>query len=148
MDLCNQPQHALGSSCGLERELGRDGMSTVYLAEDLKHDRKVPVKVVGPELAAALDAARFTSAIRVAARLQHPHILPRLGTDHTESFLYYVTPYVEGQRLHDRLGHQGELPMQGTVLAPGRDHRRTCLRPGRAGGARQHDLLRAGEVPE
>jgi serine/threonine-protein kinase len=115
MDLRDQLQHALGSSDRLERELGQGGMSTVYLADDLKHDRKVAVKVLRPELAAALGADRFTREIRIAARLQHPHILPLLDSGQAEGFLYYVMPYVDGQSLRDRLGRQGELPVHEAV---------------------------------
>jgi eukaryotic-like serine/threonine-protein kinase len=114
-----QLQHALGTSYRIERELGQGGMATVYLAEDLKHDRKVAVKVLRPELAAALGADRFTREIRIAARLQHPHILPLLDSgeararepDLSPSFLYYVMPFIDGQSLRDRISRQGELPV-------------------------------------
>src|SRR5512146_1802584 len=95
----------------LERELGAGGMATVYLAEDLKHHRKVAVKVLRPELAAALGAERFMREIEVAAQLQHPHILPLLDSGQADGFLYYVMPYVDGESLRDRLTRVGELPV-------------------------------------
>src|SRR5881409_806610 len=87
-------------------------MATVYLADDLKHDRKVAVKVLRPELAAALGADRFTREIHIAARLQHPHILPLLDSGEAEGFLYYVMPYVDGESLRDRLDHEHRLPLE------------------------------------
>jgi len=115
MDLRDQLQQALGGAYRIERELGQGGMATVFLAEDLKHDRKVAVKVLRPELAAALGAERFTREIRIAARLQHPHILPLLDSGQAEGFLYYVMPYVEGQSLRDRIAREGELPVHEAV---------------------------------
>ncbi|MFL5494926.1 MAG: protein kinase domain-containing protein [Gemmatimonadales bacterium] len=115
MELRDQLQHALGSAYRIERELGQGGMSTVYLAEDLKHQRKVAVKILRPELAAALGAERFTREIRIAARLQHPHILPLLDSGQAEGFLYYVMPYVDGQSLRDRIAREGELPVHEAV---------------------------------
>jgi serine/threonine protein kinase len=115
MDLRDQLQHALGSAYRIERELGQGGMSTVFLAEDLKHGRSVAVKVLRPELAAALGADRFTREIRIAARLQHPHILPLLDSGQSEGFLWYAMPYVDGQSLRDRLARQGELPVNEAV---------------------------------
>jgi serine/threonine-protein kinase len=115
MNLRDQLQHALGSAYRIERELGQGGMSTVLLAEDLKHDRRVAVKVLRPELAAALGADRFTREIRIAARLQHPHILPLLDSGEARGFLYFVMPYVEGQSLRERLARQGELPVHEAV---------------------------------
>ena len=76
MDLPDQLQSALGSTYALERELGRGGMATVYLAQDLRHERPVALKVLHPELAAVIGAERFLAEIRVTANLQHPHILP------------------------------------------------------------------------
>ncbi len=115
MELRDQLQRALGSAYRIERELGQGGMATVYLAEDLKHQRKVAVKVLRPELAAALGADRFTREIRIAARLQHPHILPLLDSGQAEGFLYYVMPYVDGQSLRDRIAREGELPVHEAV---------------------------------
>ena len=99
----------------LERELGSGGMATVYLARDLKHHRRVAVKVLRPELAATLGAARFLSEIKVAAALQHPHILPLLDSGETNGFLYYVMPYAEGMSLRERLDQEGELPIPEAV---------------------------------
>ena len=83
--------------------LGEGGMATVYLAEDLKHDRKVAVKVLRPELAAVLGAERFVQEIKTTANLQHPHILPLFDSGEADSFLYYVMPYIEGETLRGKL---------------------------------------------
>jgi Tol biopolymer transport system component/tRNA A-37 threonylcarbamoyl transferase component Bud32 len=99
----------------LERELGSGGMATVYLARDLKHHRRVAVKVLRPELAATLGGSRFLSEIKVAAALQHPHILPLLDSGETNGFLYYVMPHVEGPSLRERLDKDGELPIPEAV---------------------------------
>ena len=85
-------------------------MATVYLAEDLRHHRQVAVKVLRPELAATLGPERFLREIEIAARLQHPHILPLHDSGEADGFLYYVMPYVEGESLRARLARQGELP--------------------------------------
>jgi serine/threonine-protein kinase len=92
---------ALADRYRLDRELGSGGMATVYLAEDLKHHRKVAVKVLRPDLAVALGADRFLREIEVAARLQHPHILGVLDSGDAQGFFYYVMPYVEGETLRD-----------------------------------------------
>src|SRR5438552_64199 len=115
MDPRDQLQRALGSAYCIDRELGQGGMSTVWLAEDVKHGRKVAVKVLRPELAAALGADRFTREIQIAARLQHPHILPLLDSGESDGFLWYVMPYVEGQSLRDRVVREGELPVHEAV---------------------------------
>lgn len=95
----------------VERELGRGGMSTVYLAFDRKHDRHVAVKVLRTDLAAALGAERFALEIRVTAQLQHPHILPLLESDRAGEHTYYVMPFVEGESLRDRMAREGPLPV-------------------------------------
>ena len=102
---------ALADRYLLERELGQGGMATVYLAEDLKHHRKVALKVLRPELAAAMGPERFAREIEVAARLQHPHILPLHDSGEADGFLYYVMPYVEGESLRERVARVGELPV-------------------------------------
>src|SRR2546425_10955603 len=94
---------ALADRYAIERELGRGGMATVYLARDLKHGRLVAVKVLRPELAAALGPDRFLREIEIAARLTHPHILPLYESGEADGVLYYVMPYVEGESLRDRL---------------------------------------------
>jgi serine/threonine-protein kinase len=99
----------------VERELGRGGMATVYLAHDLKHDRKVAVKVLRPELAAVLGAERFLAEIRVTANLQHPNLLPLFDSGEAGRFLYYVMPYVEGETLRARLQRERQLPVDETV---------------------------------
>src|SRR6267143_3994922 len=96
----------------IERELGRGGMATVYLARDLKHDRLVAVKVLRPELAAVLGAERFLGEIRLTAQLQHPHILTLIDSGEADGFLYYVMPYVEGESLRQRLEREGQLPLE------------------------------------
>jgi serine/threonine-protein kinase len=90
-------------------------MATVYLAEDLKHHRKVAVKVLRPDLAATIGPGRFSREIEVAARLQHPHILGVLDSGEADGFFYYVMPYVEGETLRDRLVRAGELPVPDAV---------------------------------
>jgi Tol biopolymer transport system component len=95
----------------IERELGRGGMATVYLARDLKHDRLVAVKVLRPELAAVLGAERFLREIRLTAQLQHPHILTLIDSGEADGFLYYVMPYVEGETLRHRMEREGQLPL-------------------------------------
>jgi hypothetical protein len=87
----------------VERELGAGGMATVYLARDLKHDRDVAIKVLHPDLGAALGGERFLTEIRTTARLQHPHILPLLDSGEADGQLYYVMPLVAGETLRARL---------------------------------------------
>ncbi|MDH3290875.1 MAG: SUMF1/EgtB/PvdO family nonheme iron enzyme [Gemmatimonadota bacterium] len=102
---------ALADRYTIERELGAGGMASVYLAHDVKHDRKVAVKVLRPELAAVLGAERFVQEIKTTANLQHPHILALFDSGEADSFLYYVMPYVEGESLRDRLNREGRLPV-------------------------------------
>ncbi len=90
---------ALADRYRIERHLGEGGMATVYLAEDLKHKRKVAVKVLRPELAAVLGAERFVQEITTTANLQHPHILPLFDSGEADSFLYYVMPFIDGETL-------------------------------------------------
>jgi serine/threonine protein kinase/tetratricopeptide (TPR) repeat protein len=104
-------QSALGSRYTVQRELGRGGMATVYLATDLKHERLVAIKVLHPELAEALGPQRFLREIKLTAGLNHPHILPLLDSGDAGGFLYYVMPYVEGESLRDRLERERQLPV-------------------------------------
>ena len=99
----------------VEKEIGQGGMATVYLAEDVKHHRKVAIKVLREDLAASMGSARFLREIEIAARLQHPNILPLLDSGDADGFLYYVMPYVTGQSLRERLGREGELPIHEAV---------------------------------
>ena len=114
-DTLQRVAEALAGRYRVERELGAGGMATVHLAFDLKHHRKVAVKVLRPELAATLGADRFTQEIETVAQFQHPHILPLLDSGEASGFLYYVMPYVEGEPLRDRLARQGELPIHDAV---------------------------------
>ena len=102
---------ALADRYRLERELGAGGMATVYLAEDLKHSRKVAVKVLRPELAAALGHERFLREITTTANLRHPNILPLFDSGEAAGHVFYVMPFVEGETLRDRLTRDGPLPM-------------------------------------
>src|SRR3954470_1696256 len=102
---------ALGDRYAVERELGQGGMATVYLARDLKHERRVAVKVLHPDLAAALGAERFLAEIKTTANLQHPHILPLHDSGAADGFLFYVMPYVEGESLRGVLTRQRQLPI-------------------------------------
>ncbi len=103
---------ALQDRYRLERELGRGGMATVYLAEDLKHHRKVAVKVLHQDLALVLGAERFLREIEIAARLDHPHILPLYDSGEAGGYLFYVMPNVEGESLRDRLEREKQLPLE------------------------------------
>ncbi|MGN6378229.1 MAG: protein kinase domain-containing protein, partial [Gaiellales bacterium] len=110
-DLRAQLQAGLGGSYTLERELGRGGMATVFLARDLKHDRPVALKVLHPELAASLGPDRFLREIKLAARLQHPHILTVHDSGETGGRLWFTMPFVEGESLRDRLRRERQLPV-------------------------------------
>jgi len=118
-DLFTHVQAALAGGYAIERELGRGGMATVYLAQDLKHGRPVAIKVLAPELAAALGRERFLREIETAARLSHPHILPLHDSGEADGFLYYVMPYVAGESLRDRLNRELQLPIEDAVTIAG-----------------------------
>ncbi|MGD8866532.1 MAG: protein kinase, partial [Gemmatimonadales bacterium] len=105
----------LGDRYSIERELGEGGMATVYLAEDLKHKRKVAVKVLRPELAAVLGADRFVQEIETTASLQHPHILPLFDSGQADGLLYYVMPYIEGETLREKLDRETQLGIDEAV---------------------------------
>jgi Tol biopolymer transport system component/tRNA A-37 threonylcarbamoyl transferase component Bud32 len=106
---------ALADRYRIERELGQGGMATVYLAHDVRHDRKVAIKVLLPELAAVIGAERFLSEIKTTANLQHPHILPLFDSGSAEGQLFYVMPYVEGETLRGRLQRETQLPVADAV---------------------------------
>jgi serine/threonine-protein kinase len=106
---------ALADQYRLERELGQGGMATVYLAEDLRHGRKVAIKVLRPELAAVIGAERFLREIKTIATLQHPHILGLIDSGEVEGAAYYVMPFVEGESLRDRLDREKQLPITDAV---------------------------------
>ena len=107
---------ALADRYTVTRELGAGGMATVYLAHDIKHDRDVAIKVLHPDLGAALGGERFLSEIRTTARLQHPHILPLLDSGEADGLLYYVMPLVTGETLRARLEREKQLPLDDAVL--------------------------------
>ena len=111
MDLLGQLTAALGDRYRVERELGQGGMAIVFLAEDLKHHRRVAIKVLKPELAVALGSDRFVREIAIAATLQHPHILPLFDSGDAGGLLYYVMPFVEGESLRQRLAREQQLPL-------------------------------------
>jgi serine/threonine protein kinase len=103
---------ALADRYRVDRELGQGGMATVYLAEDVKHGRKVAIKVLRPELAAAIGAERFAREIRTIAALQHPHILGLIDSGEAGGAPYYVMPFVEGETLRDRLARERQLSIE------------------------------------
>ncbi|HKS06792.1 MAG TPA: protein kinase [Gemmatimonadaceae bacterium] len=100
---------ALADRYRIERELGAGGMATVYLAQDLKHDRKVAIKVLKPELAAVLGAERFVVEIKTTASLQHPHILPLFDSGTADGFLFYVMPFIEGETIRTKLNRETQF---------------------------------------
>jgi serine/threonine-protein kinase len=106
---------ALAGRYSVERELGAGGMATVYLAHDVRHGRDVAVKVLHPDLGAALGGERFLAEIRTTAKLQHPHILPLLDSGASDGLLYYVMPYVRGETLRDRLTRERQLPLEDAI---------------------------------
>ena len=106
---------ALADRYRIERELGQGGMATVYLAQDLRHDRNVALKVLKPELAAVLGAERFVVEIKTTAALQHPHILPLFDSGTADGFLYYVMPFIDGETLRDKLNRETQLGVDEAV---------------------------------
>jgi serine/threonine-protein kinase len=106
---------ALSGRYRVDSELGEGGMATVYLADDLKHERRVALKVLKPELAAVVGAERFLAEIKTTANLQHPHVLPLFDSGEADSFLFYVMPYVEGETLRDRIDREKQLSVDEAV---------------------------------
>ena len=106
---------ALSGRYRLERELGAGGMATGYLAFDEKHDRKVAIKVLKPELAAVLGAERFVVEIKTTAAMSHPHILPLFDSGEADGFLYYVMPYIEGETIREKLTRETQFGIEEAV---------------------------------
>src|SRR5688500_14689723 len=104
-------QGALGSAYRIVRELGGGGMSRVYLAEEVALGRQVVVKVLPPDLAAAINVERFRREVQLAAKHQHPHIVPLLAGGQAGDVLYFTTPFIEGESLRAKLAREGELPI-------------------------------------
>jgi tetratricopeptide (TPR) repeat protein len=140
-DLLPRLQAALAGGYAIERELGRGGMATVYLAQDLKHRRPVAIKVLAPELAAALGRERFLREIETAARLTHPHILPLHDSGEADGLLYYVMPYIEGESLRDRLDREKQLAIADAVTI-------TCAVANALSYAHSHDVVHRDVKPE
>src|SRR5512136_3438958 len=110
-DTLERLQRHLEGRYRIERELGRGGMATVFLAADLKHERKVAIKVLDPEVAAAIGPERFLREIATVAKLTHPHILPLFDSGVADGLLFYVMPFVEGESLRDRITREKQLPV-------------------------------------
>ena len=114
-DLLERLRAALKDRYEIESEIGRGGMATVFLAEDLKHHRKVAIKVLHPELAAAVGGQRFLQEIETVASLNHPHIFMLIDSGEADGLLYYVMPYAEGESLRRRLDREKQLPVDEAV---------------------------------
>jgi eukaryotic-like serine/threonine-protein kinase len=115
MDLLEHLTAALGDRYRVERALGQGGMAVVFLAEDLKHRRRVAIKVLKPELSAALGGDRFLREIEIAANLQHPHIIPLYDSGQADGLLYYVMPFADGESLRHRLTREHQLPLDAAL---------------------------------
>jgi eukaryotic-like serine/threonine-protein kinase len=114
-ELQGRLQVALADRYRIDAEIGAGGMATVYLAQDLRHDRKVALKLLRPELSAVIGAERFLAEIKLTANLQHPHILPLFDSGEADSFLFYVMPFVAGETLRNRLVREKQLPVPEAV---------------------------------
>jgi serine/threonine-protein kinase len=136
-----QLKTALADRYVIERELGAGGMAVVYLANDIKHDRKVALKVLRPELAAVIGAERFLAEIKVTANLQHPHILPLHDSGEADTFLYYVMPYVEGETLRNKLDREKQLGIEEAVEI-------SCNVAAALDYAHRHDVVHRDIKPE
>ena len=134
-------QDALAGRYTIEREIGRGGMATVYLAEDLKHHRPVAIKVLAPEIASLLGHQRFLQEIEVAARLTHPHILSLYDSGAAGGLLYYVMPYIKGESLRARLEREKQLPLEDAL-------RITCEVADALAHAHQEGLIHRDIKPE
>ena len=115
MTIQERLQGRLADRYSVERELGKGGMATVFLAKDIRHDRDVAIKVLHPELSASIGAERFEREIKLSAKLQHPHILGLIDSGEADGLLYYVMPFVKGEALRDRLDREGQLPIEDAI---------------------------------
>src|SRR4051812_43015191 len=115
MDALPQLKESLSERYDIKREIGAGGMATVYLAQDLRHDRPVALKLLNPELGAVLGVERFLAEIRVTANLQHPNLLPLFDSGAADGLLYYVMPFVEGESLRSKLMREKQLPVDEAV---------------------------------
>ena len=131
-ELLGRLQSALADRYRLDREVGAGGMATVYLAQDIRHDRRVALKVLRPELAAVIGAERFLAEIKLTANLQHPHILPLFDSGEADGYLFYVMPFIEGETLRDRLNREKQLPVADASGSRPRWPRRSTTRTGTA----------------
>jgi len=113
--LMERIQRVLSTRYVIERELGRGGMAVVFLARDVRHDRPVAIKVFRSDIGDAIAAERFQREIRLLARLQHPHILPLYDSGTTGETSYFVSPFIEGETLRDRLKREHQLPVDEAV---------------------------------
>ena len=113
--MINRLNAALEGRYQIDRDVGEGGMATVFLADDLRHEREVALTVPKPELAAVVGADRFLAEIKTTASLQHPHILPLHDSGEADSFLFYVMPYVDGESLRDRLDREKQLGVDDSV---------------------------------
>src|SRR5712691_8401883 len=141
MDQLARLQAALSGRYTIAQELGRGGMATVYLAQDLRHGRSIALKVLRPELATALGPERFVREIEIAARLTHPNILPLHDSGEAGGLLYYVMPYVEGESLRSRLAREGPLPLDDAL-------RITCEVASALDFAHRHNVVHRDIKPE
>ena len=114
-DVLSRLRTSLEGRYTVDREIGRGGMSLVFQARDLKHDRNVAIKVLRPELTASIGAERFLSEINIAANLEHPNILPLFDSGDADGLLYYSMPLVEGESLRDRINREGPLPLEDSL---------------------------------
>jgi serine/threonine-protein kinase len=115
MDLVSQLKTSLIERYAIDREIGRGGMATVYLARDVRHDRRVALKVLNPELGALLGVDRFVAEIKVTANLQHPNLVPLFDSGEAAGQLFYVMPFIEGESLRSRLARERQLPVDDAV---------------------------------
>ena len=118
-DVLERLTTALADLYAIEREIGSGGMAVVYLADDLKHDRPVALKVLRPDIAASIGAERFLREIEIAAKLTHPGILTLIDSGTADGLPYYVMPFVEGESLRDRLNREKQLPLEDALRITG-----------------------------